>query len=368
MGRRTVRHDKVLLSIIAALVISGFFIFLSASLGHLARSGNSIVGTLVSQIGFGLIGGVAALFVTSNINYRLWKRFAPHIYAAALVVTALVFVPLLGFSHGGATRWIAVGPITFQPAEALKIAVVLMSAAYFAQYRTKLDQPIYALGIFFGVLFVPALLLMFQPDHGTLGVLIASVGAMLFVAGVKWRDIGIVVAVGVVAVVLIGTFRPYVLDRITTFLRPFDDPQGSSYQIKQSLIAIGSGGVFGRGYGQSVQKFSYLPEPMSDSLFAVAGEEFGFAGSLFLIGLFLALAARGFFIATRTADYFGGLLAVGITVYLAGQAFVNIGAMVGLLPLTGIPLVFMSQGGTAMFVALGSAGILLNISRSMKRT
>jgi len=185
-------------------------------------------------------------------------------------------------------------------------------------------------------------------------------------AGARWKQIVTVLIIALIGLSALMFFRPYVLDRFTTFLNPFSDPQGSSYQVRQSLIAIGSGGTFGRGFGQSVQKFSYLPEPMSDSIFAVAAEEFGLLGSLTIVGLFIGFASRGFSIAARSPDYFGGILATGITTYIVGQAFINIAAMLALAPLTGIPLIFISQGGSAMLVALGSTGILLNISRYAK--
>lgn len=357
------RVDKVLLILVAALVGVGFFVFASASLGLLARGSVSVTSIAFNHLLLGIVGGVVAMFVASRINYRLWKKWAPYLYGAALFVTALVFIPGLGLESGGAQRWLLIGPLSFQPGEALKIATLLMLAATLAKYRVYLQDWRYSLGIFAAVLAPVSLVLLLQPDTGTFGIIAIASGAMLFAAGVKWRDIGVIALSGLILLALLSFARPYVLDRITTFMNPFSDPQGSSYQIQQSLIAVGSGGVTGRGFGQSVQKFSYLPEPMSDSIFAVAAEEFGLIGSLFIVGLFGALAARGLFVAARAPDYFGGLLAVGITAYIVGQAFVNIGAILGLLPLTGIPLVFISQGGTAMLIALGSIGILLSISR-----
>ena len=358
--------DRVLAFLVATLLVAGIFIFASAALGLLARSDVSVTSIAINHIILGIGFGLVALLITSTVHYRVWRRFAPYLFVAALVASALVFVPGIGLYAGGAYRWILIGPVSFQPGEALKIATILVLASYIAAHRPRLHTWRYGLGAFLAIVAAPALVLMMQPDHGTLGILLLATGAMFLAAGVSWRHIGVLVTITLVLFGALAMMRPYVLERMTTFLNPFSDPADSGYQITQSLIAIGSGGLTGRGFGQSVQKFSYLPEPISDSIFAVAAEEWGLLGSLVIIGLFFALAARGLWVAAHAPDYFGGLLAVGIVTYLVGQAFVNIGAMLGLLPLTGIPLVFIRQGGSAMLVALGSVGILLNISRYAK--
>jgi cell division protein FtsW len=186
---------------------------------------------------------------------------------------------------------------------------------------------------------------------------------MSVAAGVKFRHLALLALVIGLGLTVVAFARPYVMDRITTFLHPTDDPRGSGYQVKQSLIAVGSGSVFGRGFGQSIQKFSYLPEPIGDSIFSVAAEEFGFLGSVILIGLFIFLAVRGLTIAARAPDRFGALTIVGIVILLTSQSFINIGSMLGLMPLTGEPLVFISHGGTSLLLALASVGVVLNISR-----
>jgi cell division protein FtsW len=358
--------DKFLMIFIGLLLVVGFFVFVSASLGILARSNVSIFSIALNHIILGVGVGLLSLYIVSKVNYRIWKKWAPYLFVFSAILTALVFIPGIGLESGGAKRWLLLGPISFQPAEALKISSILMLAAYFAKYRTQLGSLKYGLGMFLAILAVPAVILLLQPDTGTLIIIGISAAAMFLVAGARWRHIGMLFIIGLIGLSVLMFYRPYVLDRVTTFINPFNDPQGSSYQVRQSLIAVGSGGTFGRGFGQSIQKFSYLPEPMSDSIFAVAAEEFGLLGSLTIVGLFLGFAARGFSIAARAPDYFGGVLAVGITVYIVGQAFINIAAMLSLAPLTGIPLIFISQGGTAMLVALGSAGILLNISRYAK--
>ena len=186
---------------------------------------------------------------------------------------------------------------------------------------------------------------------------------MALAAGMRVRHIFFFCLAVALGLAVLALTRPYLLDRVTTFMHPVGDPTGSGYQIKQSLIAVGSGGWFGRGFGQSVQKFHYLPEPTGDSIFSVAAEEFGFVGSVAIIGLFVLFALRGFHIAARAPDRFGGLTVVGIVILIITQSFLNIASMVGLVPLTGEPLVFISHGGTALLFALAGVGMVLNISR-----
>jgi len=366
MGQQRARFDRILFLVIVALVVGGLFIFASASLGLLARGTVPIQSVLFSHILLGIGGGMIALYIASKIRYRVWKQFAIPLYILSLIATALVFIPALGLSSGGAVRWILIGPVSFQPSEALKVGVILALAMLFSTYRHQVQSSWKGLGVLLLVLLGPAVLLLAQPDTGTFGVILITAGAMFVATGARFKEILILGILAVAMVLILAFFRPYVLERFSTFLNPLADPTGGGYQIKQSLIAVGSGGIVGRGFGQSVQKFSYLPEPMSDSIFAVAAEEFGLIGSLFIIGLFIAFAVRGFWTAAHSPDYFGALLAVGIVSYIVGQAFINIASMLGVIPLTGLPLVFISHGGSAMLVALASCGILLNISRYAK--
>lgn len=362
MSRR-IRIDYVLLALLAAILIGGVFIFASAVFGVLARGSAPVSSILLSHLGFGVGLGLAVLACTATIDYRRWKPLAPYLFGASLIATALVFIPGLGLEHGGAKRWIILMDFSIQPSESIKIGAILLAAAYFSAYRTKVNSWLYGMGAFVGILAIPAVLLLLQPDTGTFGIIAVSVLAIFFMAGARYSQLTIVCITAAFAIAALAFSRPYIMERIETLINPANNPLSSGYQIRQSFIAIGSGGVFGRGFGQSVQKFSYLPEPVGDSIFAVAGEEFGFIGGSVIVGLFLWVALRGFRIATRAPDMFGALLAIGISTYLVGEAFLNIASMAGIAPLTGVPLTFISQGGTAMLVALGSAGILLNISR-----
>ncbi len=355
--------DKPLALLILVLLVGGCMIFASAAFGLLARGATNMSSVVFSHLALGVGLGTVALMIGVAVDYHQWRRYAPYIYALAILATFAVLLPHVGLTHGGARRWILLAGFSFQPSEVLKVASILLAASYFAAIKTKVSSFTYGFGGFAAILALPALALVLQPDIGTLGVICISVLAIFFAAGASWKQIGAVICVGVVALALVAYEKPYVRDRIVTFVYPAEGQQHQAYQIKQSLIAVGSGGVFGRGFGQGIQKFTYLPEPMGDSIFAVAAEELGFVGSVFIVALFLAFALRGYSIAARAPDLFGSLLAVGISTYLVIEAFINIASMLGVAPVTGIPLTFISQGGSAMLASLGSAGLLLSVSR-----
>ena len=355
--------DKTLAFLIATLLVGGCLIFASAAFGLLARGAAGITSAVFSHLVLGVGAGILALIGTATVDYHRWQRYAPYLFGGAIFLTALVFIPHLGATFGGGRRWIVFAHISLQPSEVLKIASIIMASAYFAAMKKTVTTLKYGLGGLCAILALPALILLGQPDIGTLGVICAAVLAIFWVAGARWWHIAVLIIVGVLAIGLLSLVQPYVRARVNTFLNPSQGQQSSGYQIKQSLIAIGSGGIVGRGFGQGIQKFTYLPEPMGDSIFAVAGEELGLIGTVFIVFLFLAFALRGYMIAATATDLFGALLAIGISTYLASEAFINIAAMLGVAPLTGIPLTFISQGGSAMLASLASAGILLNVSR-----
>lgn len=355
--------DRTFLLLTAALVGVGFFIFSSASLGLLARDGAQYSSVAFSQFFLGIFLGTIAMLIVSTINYRILRNYAPHIFIACCVLTLLVFAPYIGFEYGGARRWLHLGPLSFQPSELLKLGYVIYLAAWYAKVKAGVTEYKEGLIPFLGVTAIAGAIMLAQPDTGTFMVMVAAGLAVFMGAGARFKDLALIVLAGVLGIVLLAFVRPYIMERILTFINPSADPLGSSYQIQQSLIAIGSGEMFGRGFGQSIQKFSFLPEPIGDSIFAVAAEEFGFAGGVILIALFMALGFRGFRIASRAPDLFGALLVLGITVLIVSQSMINIAAMLGLLPLTGVPLIFISHGGSALFIALVGVGIVLNVSR-----
>ena len=211
---------------------------------------------------------------------------------------------------------------------------------------------------------IVALILLNQTDTGSFLVISLAGLTMFIAAGGKWKEVFIAILIGIILLTGLIFTKSYILDRVKTFIDPGANTRSTSYQLDQSLIAIGSGKLFGRGFGQSIQKFEYLPEPIGDSIFAVAAEEWGFVGGILLIFLFLIFALRGLKIATGSKDIFGGLLATGIVILITAQSLINIASMLGVFPLTGMPLLFVSHGGTALFFAMAEAGIILNISRS----
>jgi len=358
--------DKIFLGLVALLSILGFFIFSSASLGVLAANQGKFSSVAFNQLFLGLFGGSLACLVFSRIDYQLYRKYAFLIFLSSIVLTLLVFAPGIGFEHGGARRWIDIKILSFQPSEFLKLGFIIYFAAWISKYREKISDPKRGLVPLLFILGAVGAVLLAQPDTDTYLVIVSAGLAMYIAGGGKWKHMLAIGAVMVVCVAVLAMTRPYIKQRIDTFINPAQDVQNSGYQINQSLIAVGSGQFGGRGFGKSIQKFSYLPEPIGDSIFAVAAEEFGFIGGTALIATFLLLALRGLRIAQESKDSFGGLLAVGIVIMITAQMFVNIGGMIGILPLTGIPLPFVSHGGTALFITLVEMGIVLNIS-SKKR-
>lgn len=354
--------DPWFFGIVLLLTVLGIFIFFSASLGLLARDGAQFSGILINQMASLFLGGFF-FFCALRIPYRFFHKFAFYIFLATLAATALVFVPGLGASHGGAERWIFIGPFSLQPSEFLKLGFVFYFAAWLSAVKTRVSSLSLGLIPLMAMMGLVGFILLKQPDTGTFAVILGTGIAMFIAAGAPLRYALWLGGASVFGVTLLAVARPYVRDRILVFLNPALDPHGAGYQIQQSLLAVGSGEIFGRGFGQSIQKFNFLPEPIGDSIFAVFAEEFGFLGSAALISLFVFFAFRGLALAKRAPDYFSRLTIVGIVILITGQAFLNIGSMVGALPLTGLPLPFVSHGGTALMVALFGVGVVLNISR-----
>ena len=360
---KTRSGDRVFFLLVLILAFAGLAIFSSAALGLLARQSSTITRDILDQVVFGLGAGLVALFVLQAVPLSFIRKSAPYLYGFTLFLTALVFVPGIGVHSLGATRWINVGFTTLQPAEFLKIGVVLVLAWWLAAHARELKDYRKGLIPFLVIIGLPAALLLAQPNTSTTALLLATAGAMYFVAGAPLRDFAIILAIALLGLVIVVSLRPYAFKRVETFFHPSANSLGSGYQIQQSLIAVGSGGVLGKGFGQSVEKFNYLPEPDGDSVFAVFAEEWGFFGAVLLVALFVALAARGLAIASNSHNLFGALIALGFSVLIIAQAFINICAMVGIIPLTGVPLPFVSHGGTALLATLAMCGFILAVAR-----
>ncbi|KND51999.1 MAG: cell division protein FtsW [Parcubacteria bacterium C7867-001] len=362
MRRSSLSGDRLFALIVGILVFGGIAMFLSASLGLLARVNGSPWHIALTQLALGLIPGLIAL-ATIRFMPPVWvQRLVLPFFIASLLLTLAVFIPGVSHTANGATRWIDLGFVTVQPAEFLKVGTILMLSAYLASMKGKLKDPRYGLLGFGVIVGIPALLLLLQPNTSTVLIIGATSVALYFIAGAPLRDFAIIFLIAIVGLSALVAARPYLMQRVQTFINPSENALTSGYQIQQSLIAIGSGGFIGRGFGQSAQKFNYLPEPVGDSVFAVLGEEFGLVGTIFIVLLFTAFAARGLMIASESASAFGSLAATGLTLIITLSAFLNIGAMLGVLPLTGLPLPFVSHGGTALLVALASVGLILNIA------
>lgn len=359
--------DKFFLTVLSLLICLGVAMFVSASLGFLTRNERTFYSVLFTQLvlGFGL--GFIGMYFAYRINYKFWRKYSLFIFLGSIAITAAVFIPHLGWTHGGAKRWIELGPLgTFQPVELLKFGFIIYFAAWLSWAKSRVKNFKFSILPLLVMLGVIAVILFKQPDTKSF-ILITITGlAMVFFADVPLKYI-FGIGFGSIAVLsVLVLFTPYLQSRIKTFIDPAGDPQGSSYQIEQSLIAIGSGGVFGRGFGQSIQKYNYLPEPQGDSVFAVLGEELGFVGTFFTILLYTFFALRGLRIANRSPDLFSRLLVCGIVILITAQSFMNIASITGVFPLTGVPLVFMSQGGTSLAIYLMALGIVLQISKYQK--
>jgi len=363
-----VMPDSIYLATFIILLIVGALIFLSASFGLLAKTKGDFSSVLVSQFILGFGGGFIAFLFLYTFPVEKLRKFSIWIYLAAILMTLAVFIPSFGITAGGATRWLNIGNFSFQPAEFLKIATILILAAWYAGLSAT-ETATFKMGLLPIIITsaISGIILLSQPDTGTYMVILGVTLCIFIIAGGRLKHILSLIGISILLVIFLAMLRPYVLSRILTFYDPMRDPQGQSYQINQSLIAVGAGEITGRGFGGSVQKFRYLPEPIGDSIFAVLAEEFGFLGTTMVVLLFIAFTLRGLSIANKAMNKFDRLVASGLAIMICIQAFLNISAMIGLMPLTGIPLPFISQGGTALVFSISSAAIILNISKRKQK-
>lgn len=355
--------DKPLFYVSLVLLAGGLLILASASIALSYKNFGTIHYYTLRQFLYGGLAGMTLFFAALVTPYRFWKKLAIPMMIASFILLALLFIPELGFSSGGAQRWLQLGPLTFQPSEILKFAFIAYLASWLEAKKLEVGSISYGMIPFSIMLGAIAIFLIMQPDFGTLIVILASALVLYFLGGGRISQIITLFIFGATSLYLMIRVTPYRLNRILVFFNPGSDPQGIGYQINQALIAIGSGGFWGLGFGKGVQKYSFLPEPMGDSIFAIFAEETGFIGAVVLISLFAFLLWRSLYIAKRAPDTFGKLMAAGISISIAVQAFVNMAAISGFMPLTGIPLPFISYGGTSLAMTLGSIGVLLNISK-----
>ena len=357
------KPDYFLLATISLLTIFGIAMLASASF-HLGKiKFNDSYYYLQHQMLYGLTLGAIGFLCGVFLNYQNYKRFALPFLIVSLILLLLVFTQL-GVEIRGSTRWIQVGPVTIQPAELLKLTFIIYLAAWLSNPKMKREKN-FSEGLLPFLLisgFIAGLLFL-QPATSTVVILISAGLTVYFLSGAELKYIALILLLGILALGIIVYATPYRLDRILGFLDKDGDVYGKNYHLNQALIAMGSGGALGRGYGQSITKVNYLPTPMDDSIFAVVGEELGFVGAAGLAGLFCLLTFRLFWLAKKMRDRFGKLILIGFGTIIAFQSLVNMAAISGLAPLTGVPLPFVSYGGTALAVFLTMSGISINISK-----
>ncbi len=307
--------------------------------------------------------GFAAMFLMMNIDYWSWRKWAKPILIICFILLLVVLVPGIGMERNGSRSWIGVGAFSVQPSEFIKLALIAFLAKFLSEKQRYITTVKKGLAPSLSLVFLAFGLIMLQPDLGTGTVMVGTCIVMLFIAGARILHFSILGLIGLAGFVGLILSAPYRMARITSFLDPWQDPLNSGFQIIQSLYAIGPGGLFGLGLGESRQKFFYLPEPQTDFIFAILSEELGFIGGSLVILLFALLLWRGIKIALGAPDLYGSFLAVGIISMIAIQVMINIGVVTGLMPVTGITLPFLSYGGSSLTIMLMAVGVLLNISR-----
>ncbi len=361
-GNHRHRPDYLLIFVTVALLAIGVVMVYSSSAVKALLEFDDPYHYLKLQLVWAALG-IGTMLAAMNFDYTRLHPWAKPILYLALVLLVLVKIPGVGKEVNGAVRWIGLGPLSLQPSEVIKLAMVIFLARILAGQPEKIKYFIRGLLPPLGLLGLVAVLIMLQPDLGTTLAIAGTTFMMLIGAGARWGHIAALASAGVGLVVAAIAAAPYRMNRILAYLNPWADPSGKGYQTIHALLALGSGGLFGLGFGQSRQKFLYLPESHTDFIFAIIGEELGILGGSVIVLLFLIFAWRGYKTAMSAPDPFACLLAVGLTSMVVIQAGLNIGVVSGLLPVTGITLPFISYGGSSLLFTMAAVGVLLNISR-----
>ncbi|MFA5084141.1 MAG: putative peptidoglycan glycosyltransferase FtsW [Candidatus Paceibacterota bacterium] len=359
---RPKKIDYFFILLVFLLAAFGLAMLASASSDLGKTKFNDTYYYLKHQILYGLIPGILGFFIAANVYYRRWEKLSLVLLVAGIGLLILVFTPM-GILSGGARRWLAFGNFSFQPSEIVKFVLLFYLAAWLSRNKDRTQKFISGfLPLIFLLVFICGILLV---QHSTSAAMIIGISAVAvyFISGARFRYILAIILLGVLVLLLVIQFTPYRFERIKAFLEPQADPLGKSFQQNQTLMAIGSGRLWGRGYGQSTTKIHGLPEPIGDSIFAVIAEELGFVGAAGLVVAFFLLIWRSFAIAGRNPDNFAKIVAIGFGLIVGLQVFTHIAALTGLIPLTGVPLPFISYGGTALAVFLTMAGVVANISK-----
>lgn len=352
--------DKILLISVIILSLFGLLMIYSSSSIWATYKYNDPYKYLKSQAIF-LILGYFIIFITSKVDYHLYKKYSNHILIISIILLILVLIPGIGTIRNGSRSWFGIGSFGIQPSEFAKLGLIIFTSKYLTRNKIK-DIKSSVLPILLIVLLIFGLI-MLQPDFGTGVIIVITIVALLFVSGVNMSFFIKIGLLGLIGVIILVIIAPYRLERITSFLNPWKDPLGSGFQIIQSMYAIGPGGLLGMGLGNSIQKHFYLPEPQTDFIFSIISEELGFAGILIVTTLFITIIYRSITISIKQEDNFAKYLSFGITFSLAFQTLLNLMVVVGLIPVTGVTLPFLSYGGSSLLISLLSIGIVLNISK-----
>jgi cell division protein FtsW len=321
------------------------------------------------QLLIGVLPGVLGMYILSKVDYHYWKDWAGVMLFASILLLVSVFIPGLRAEYGTAHSWIIIAGYSFQPSELVKLTFLIYLSTWLVNRGAgKIKNLQEGLLPFLFILLLVIILMVLQPDTGSMSIIVLTSLVVFFIGGGAWKHLISLALVGIFLLFVLVNVSSYRADRFMTFLHPEIDPQGIGYHINQATLAIGSGGFMGRGYGHSRQKFQYLPEVAGDSIFAIMSEELGFVTAVLFLLLLLYVAYRGILVSYHAPDRFGQLLGVGIISWFMIQSFFNIGSMLGLMPMTGVPLPFVSSGGSAMLINLLALGILLNISKQRMKS
>lgn len=364
--KREGKPDYYLLFLVFILLVFGLIMIYSASvIVSYKLFGYNWYYLNKQAISLGI--GLVVWYIFAKIDYRFWQKSALWLLLITLILLIAVFIPNIGLNLGGAHRWISLGPFFFQPSEVAKLTLII----YLAAWLTKKGEGIkdFQSGFipFTLIVAVVAFLIIKEPDMGTMSVITGIAAIMFFIAGASWQHIVLGVTSILAFLFILIKSAPYRLERLMVFLNPSSEGLGAAYHINQALLAVGSGGLWGLGFGKSLQKYFYLPQAHTDSIFAIITEELGFIRAVLVVIIFVLIAWRGYRIAKEAPDTFSRLLATGITTWIILQAMVNLAAILGIIPLTGVPLPFISYGGSSLVILLAAMGILLNISKQTSR-
>lgn len=356
LWKPNIKFDPFITILTFTILIFGFAIFFSASLGVLARYELKFYNTIQNQFFFGIMLGSLAFVLGALLPSKFFKNFSPVFFLIGVLLCLLVFVPSIGFEHGGARRWITLFGITFQPSEVLKYSSVLVLSAFYSFFHEKSSLWNYRI--------LPALitasfvfLVLKEPDLGTSTIVLSGIFGVFFMLNAKAKDVAIIVLVSLPVFFGFYTYYPHAKERVNTFFSPEKNTSDQNYQANQTKISLGSGGIWGDGYGKSTQKFHNLPEPIGDSIFAVIGEEFGFVGTTLILILVLTLVLRLLFLSFFLRDPFPKGVLVGTAIVLMTQTFLNAGSASGAIPFTGVPLPLISHGSTGIIITMGMLGL-----------